>query len=65
MSKMEPASGLNFKRVKIQNDTFLLKNDTFLLKNDTFLLKNDTFLLKNCQKSRIKSKSIFEIFKYL
>ena len=51
MSKMEPASGLNFKRVKIQNDTFLLKNDTFLL--------------KNCQKSRIKSKSIFEIFKYL
>jgi len=58
MSKMEPASGLNF-------DTFLLKNDTFLLKNDTFLLKNDTFLLKNCQKSRIKSKSIFEIFKYL
>jgi len=58
MSKMEPASGLNFKRVKIQNDTFLLKNDTFLL-------KNDTFLLKNCQKSRIKSKSIFEIFKYL
>ncbi len=55
---MEPASGLNFKRVKIQNEPFLEKNEPFLE-------KNEPFLEKNCQKSRIKSKSIFEIFKYL
>jgi len=62
---MEPASELNFKRVKIQNEPFLQKNEPFLEKNEPFLEKNEPFLEKNCQKSRIKSKSIFEIFKYL
>jgi len=48
-----------------RGDTFLGKTDTFLGKTDTFLGKTDTFLGKSCPKRRIKSRFIFEIYKYI
>lgn len=49
----------------MQNEPFLEINEPFLEINELFLEINEPFLEITVLKTRIKSRFIFEIFKYL